>query len=191
MNEIFKDHLTRFISIGEDEFQKVVSFFQIKKFRKKEDLLREGQICRYNYFVLQGCLRKFFINEKGEEQTTDFALENWWITDNLAFERQVKAGMNIQAVEQSVILQIDHSSSEKLFREHPVMERYFRMIYHRAYAAAQNRIRLLYEYSREELYKQFITHYPEFVKRIPQYLLASFLGFTPEYLSEIKNKMRS
>ncbi|WP_223815814.1 hypothetical protein [Adhaeribacter rhizoryzae] len=78
-----------------------------------------------------------------------------------------------------------------MLHQHPKLERYFRMIYQRAYAASQMRIKYLYDLSREELFYHFLDHYPDFVQRIPQYLLASFLGFTPEYLSEIRSKKRS
>jgi CRP-like cAMP-binding protein len=159
--------------------------------RKKENLLVEGQICKYHYFVLNGCLRKFFINEKGNEQTTEFAIENWWITDNIAYEYRLPTEFYIQAVEDSEVLSIDNYSQEKLLIEFPKMERYFRFIYQRAFAAAQMRIKYLYAFSKEEFYYHFNKNYPEFVQRIPQYLIASFLGFSPEYLSEIRNKSRS
>ncbi|WP_312175311.1 Crp/Fnr family transcriptional regulator [Chryseobacterium sp.] len=189
--EIFKQHLDKFIGIDDEEFSSVISYFQVLEVKKKQDLMSEGEICRSMFFVVKGCLRKFFINEKGIEQTTEFAIENWWITDTFAYERQIKSDFSIQAVEKSVILKIDFQSQEALLIKHPVMERYFRMIYQRAYAAAERRIRYLYEFSREELYVHFSTQYPLFIQRIPQYLIASFLGFTPEYLSEIRAKLRS
>lgn len=189
--ESFKQHLDKFISINEEEFTSILSFFQVLDVKKKQNLMDEGEICRSMFFVAKGCLRKFFINEKGVEQTTEFAIENWWITDTFAYERQLKSGFSIQTVEKSVILTIDFHSQEELLRKHPVMERYFRMIYQRAYAAAERRIRYLYEFSREELYMHFSNQYPWFIQRIPQYLIASFLGFTPEYLSEIRAKLRS
>jgi CRP-like cAMP-binding protein len=159
--------------------------------RKKENLLVEGQICKYHYFVLSGCLRKFFVNEKGNEQTTEFAIENWWITDHIAFEHRLPTEFYIQAVENSDILYIDNDSQEKLLTEFPKMERYFRFIYQRAFAAAQMRIKYLHTFSKEEFYNHLIEKHPEFVQRIPQYLIASYLGFTPEYLSEIRSKSRS
>ncbi|MEC5173700.1 MULTISPECIES: Crp/Fnr family transcriptional regulator [Chryseobacterium] len=189
--ETFKQHLDKFIGIDDEEFSSVISYFQVLEVKKKQDLMSEGEICRSMFFVVKGCLRKFFINEKGIEQTTEFAIENWWITDTFAYERQIKSDFSIQAVEKSVILKIDFQSQEALLTKHPVMERYFRMIYQRAYAAAERRIRYLYEFSREELYVHFSTQYPWFIQRIPQYLIASFLGFTPEYLSEIRAKLRS
>ncbi|UTX48210.1 Crp/Fnr family transcriptional regulator [Chryseobacterium sp. MA9] len=189
--DTFKAHLDKFITINDEEFASIISFFQILKVKKKENLMFEGDICKFKYFVLEGCLRKFFVNEKGVEQTTEFAIENWWMSDTFAFEKQMKSSFNIQAVENSSILAIDFQSQEILLKKHPVMERYFRMVYQTAYAAAEKRIRYIYEMTKEEYYVHFSTLYPWFIQRIPQYLIASFLGFTPEYLSEIRAKLRS
>ncbi|WP_415325989.1 Crp/Fnr family transcriptional regulator [Chryseobacterium sp. MMS23-Vi53] len=189
--ETFRQHLDKFITINDEEFALILSFFQMLEIKKKQDLMVDGEVCKSMFFVLKGCLRKFFINEKGIEQTTEFAIENWWITDTFAYEHQIKSDFCIQAVERSTILTIDLQMQEELLKKHPVMERYFRMIYQRAYAASERRIRYLYEMSREELYLHFSTQYPWFIQRIPQYLIASFLGFTPEYLSEIRAKLRS
>lgn len=187
----FKAHLNKFITVTDEEYASILSFFEAVEVRKKQNLMLEGEVCRNIYFVVKGCLRKFFINEKGVEHTTQFAIENWWITDTFAYERQMQTDFNIQAVEHSTILVIDFKTQESLFEKHPIMERYFRIVYQRAYAASERKIRYLYEYSREELYVHFSTLYPWFIQRIPQYLVASFLGFTPEYLSEIKAKLRS
>jgi CRP-like cAMP-binding protein len=191
MSNIFKKHIGKFAVLNDEEFSEILAFFQIRLVKKKENLLVEGQVCRYNYFVFNGCLRKFFVTGKGLEQTTDFAIENWWITDNIAYEHRLPTEFYIQAVERSEVLTIDHYSQEKLLAAHPKMERYFRFIYQRAYAASQVRIKLLYELSKEELYGQFNKQFPEFVRRVPQHLLATFLGFTPEYLSEIRKKHNS
>jgi CRP-like cAMP-binding protein len=191
MSAIFKNHLEKFITINENDFTEIMSFFTEKKVRKKHNLLAEGEMSKFNYFVVSGCLRKFFINEKGSEQTTEFAIENWWITDNIAYERRTTSGFYIQAVENAHVLMIEYQSQEKLLARFPGMERYFRFIYQRAYAAAQMRIKYLYDMSKEQFYLHFIESHPEFAQRVPQYLIASYLGLTPEYLSEIRNKRRS
>ncbi len=189
--EIFRSHIEKFIELNEEEFTGISAFFQVVNFKRKENLLVEGQICKSHYFVLKGCLRKFFINEKGVEQTTEFAIENWWMTDNMAYEKKLPTEFYIQAVEHSEVLLIDSSSQEKMLAEFPKMERYFRFIYQRAYAASQMRFKYLHEFSKEDSYLHFCKEQPQFVQRIPQYLVASFLGFTPEYLSELRNKYRS
>ncbi|HFK5521088.1 TPA: Crp/Fnr family transcriptional regulator [Elizabethkingia anophelis] len=191
MSLIFQQHIEKFVQISSDEFEEIKKYFDTKEVAKKENLLEEGQICRYHYFVLTGLLRKFYINEKGIEQTTEFAIETWWLTDNFAYERNVPTEFYIQAVENSVVLYITQEKQEKLLEKFPVMERYFRFVYQRAFAAAQKRIKFLFSFSKEEFYFQAVKNHPDFVQRVPQYLIASYLGFTPEYLSEIRKRLRS
>jgi len=102
--ETFRQYLEKFISVTDDEFSSILSFFQPMDSKKKQNLMTEGEICRSMYFVVKGCLRKFFINEKGVEQTTEFAIENWWITDTFAYERQSVSNFSIQSVEKSHLL---------------------------------------------------------------------------------------
>ncbi len=184
-------HIRKFTGIGEDDMKEILSFFETVELKKKQNLLTEGSICKYNYFVVNGLLRMFFVNDKGIEQTTQFALENWWIADYTSFQQQGPSEYYIQAVEQTKALAISYDKMEALLQQYPAMERYFRMVHQRANAAAQYRIKTLYNLSREEMYHSFSSRYPEFVQRVPQYLLASFLGFTPEYLSEIRAKRKS
>ncbi|WP_156309503.1 Crp/Fnr family transcriptional regulator [Sphingobacterium endophyticum] len=191
MSLIFQQHIEKFIQISSDEFEEIKKFFDTKEVAKKENLLEEGQICRYHYFVLTGLLRKFYINEKGIEQTTEFAIETWWLTDNFAYERNITTEFYIQAVEKSLVLYITQENQEKLLEKFPMMERYFRFVYQRAFAAAQKRIQFLFSFSKEEFYFQAVKNHPDFVQRVPQYLIASYLGFTPEYLSEIRKRIRS
>lgn len=191
MAQNLKNHIAKFVAISDKEFEDIFYFFKSANFKKKQNLVEAGEISRCHFFVLSGCLRKYFVNVNGVEQTTEFAIENWWITDNMAFEHQAKTDFYIQAVENSQVLFISANDQERLLQQYPKMERYFRFIYQRAYAAAQLRFRYLYEFSKEEFYLHLTKNHPEFVQRIPQYLIASFLGFTPEYLSEIRSKKRS
>ncbi|TYR32160.1 Crp/Fnr family transcriptional regulator [Sphingobacterium phlebotomi] len=188
MSEILKNHIKKFVKISEEEFEEILTFFTVRPVSKKENLLQEGQVCKYHYFVLKGLLRKFYINEKGIEQTTEFAIETWWMTDNIAYEHRLPTEFYIQSVEKSEILCITQDNQEKLLGNFPVMERYFRFVYQRAYAAAQMRVKYLFSLSKEEFYFELLRKHPEFVQRVPQYLIASFLGFTPEYLSEIRKR---
>lgn len=191
MSQIFRNHLEKFIKINDEDFEEILSYFEVKNFAKKENLLEEGQVCKYNYFVLNGLLRKFFINEKGTEQITEFAIETWWMTDNISYEHKVPSEFYIQTVEKSEILVISSDSQEKLLEEFPMLERYFRFVYQRAYAANQMRVKYIFSLSKEEFYFNLLKKQPAFVQRVPQYLIASFLGFTPEYLSEIRKRIVS
>lgn len=188
MSATLKAHIEKYIRVSDADFAGILSFFETLAMRKKANLLTEGKVCRYHYFVVRGCLRMFFVNEKGVEQTTHFALEQWWLSDYASFESGKASDFYIQAVEQTEVLVISAAAQEAMLQQYPQMERYFRLVYQRANAAAQFRIKALYSLSREALYHHFNSRYPEFVQRIPQYLLASFLGFTPEYLSEIRSR---
>ena len=185
---MLKTHIDKFVKISDEEFADIIKCFQAQTFKKKENLLNEGQVCKINYFVLKGILRKFFINEKGVEQTTEFAIENWWMTETFSYLNQTPTEFYIQAVENAEVLAIHQNAYNNLLEKHPIMEKYFRCIYQKACAAAQMRIKFLYEHSREELYHHFRRSQPGFLQRVPQYLIASYLGFTPEYLSEIRRK---
>lgn len=191
MSELLFKHINKFLPLKKEDMPGIASHFKKITLKKKEHLLAEGNICHSNYFVEKGLLRLFYINEKGIEQTTHFAMENWWMADYASFSMQKPSTFFIQAVEKTEVLALEYSAQEQLLKDFPVLERYFRLIHQRAHAASQFRIRWLYELSKEEAYHDFANAYPEFVQRIPQYLLASFLGFTPEYLSEIRAKRKS
>ncbi|OIN56828.1 Crp/Fnr family transcriptional regulator [Arsenicibacter rosenii] len=191
MTDALLNHISRYISLPEESAGEISVFFTPLSLRKKENLMEAGQVCRNHYFVVKGCLRLFFIDEKGIEQTIQFALENWWLADYTSFSNQKPSAFFIQAIEKSEVLAIDVHAQERMLQQFPVLERYFRIIHQRAHAAAQYRQQYTHDMTREEMYLHFAQSYPEFVQRVPQYLLASFLGFTPEYLSEIRSRNRS
>lgn len=179
-------HIRKFIDLDESEAAIVISHFRSENFKKKTLLLEEGTISNTQYFVQKGCLRLYIINEKGNEQTLQFAIENWWITDYMSLQTQRPTHFYIQAVENSEVLAIDIKSLDELLALLPKMERYFRLILQKSFAASQMRIKYLYTQSAEERYHFFNNLQPEFVQRIPQYMLASYLDFSAEFMSKIR-----
>ncbi|MES2427582.1 MAG: Crp/Fnr family transcriptional regulator [Bacteroidota bacterium] len=167
----------------------VLSFFETGTFKKKTILQEEGKRCTSYYFVVKGCLRLYFTDHNGAEQTQQFALENWWMTDLNAFRSGRPSAYTIQALEETEVLVITAANYEALLAEFPVIEKYFRLIYERAYAASLLRIQMISRMPKDEFYELFRSKYPEFMQRIPQKVLASFLGFTPEYLSELRKNV--
>lgn len=184
----FIKNLLRFIDLNEQEIQAVNRYIRPVNLKKKEYLLEAGQVCRGLYFVEKGCLRMFFINDKSVEQIVQFALDGWWMADHFSFMDCKPSEYYIQAIEKSEVLSIDSSVFEQLLADVPRMERYFRIIMQRALAASQVRTRLMFEMTKEEFYQHFATSFPEFVQRVPQYMVASYLGLTPEYVSELRKK---
>lgn len=179
-------HIRKFIDLDEDEAAIVTSYFGNENHPKKTLLLKEGQICTNQYFILKGCLRLYIINDKGNEQTLQFGIENWWITDFMSLQTQNPSRFYIQTVENSEVLTINKNAFDDLLVKLPKMERYFRLILQKSYAASQMRIMFLYTKSAEERYHHFNSLQPEFVQRIPQYMLASYLDFSAEFMSKIR-----
>ena len=181
-------HIRKFVSLSEEEEEILSPYLKEKTLKKKDYLLKEGQICMANHFVAKGCLRMFYITEEGNEQMIQFAIDNWWMTDYMSFDSQKSSQFNIQAVENSEIIFLEKKTLEELFTKLPKLERYFRIIVQKAYAASVMRLRYIFTQSGEERFHHFNKSFPEFVQRVPQYMLASYLGFSAEFLSKIRAK---
>lgn len=182
------NHIQNYIQLDENSIQEICTHFKSLSIDNKEYLVKEGQICKSYYFVKKGCLRMFYNNDKGFEQIIQFAIEGWWLTDYFSIDSQQASEYNTQAIEASEILSIDKASFDKLTEKAPLLERYFRVMAQRGLAASQFRLKQIFSLSKEEMYLHFNSLFPYFIQRVPQYMLASYLGITPEYLSEIKKK---
>lgn len=130
----------------------------------------------------------YFIDSRMNEQITQFALENWWMADHFSYIDKKPSPYFIQAIEKTEVLAINANSLEAMLHEIPQMERYFRIVMQRALAASQLRLKYMYEMSKEEFYQHFVASFPEFAQRVPQYMIASYLGLTPQYVSELRKK---
>jgi len=188
MQKTLFQHLSKFIDLSEKEVEVFRKYIETHQFKKKEYILNAGKVCKYLYFVEEGCLRMYFVNNKGVEQITQFALEGWWLSDYQSFTNQKPSDYYIQAIEDATIISIDYQNLEILLNELPKAEKYFRKMLQKTVAGAQIRSKLLYEMSKEEFFVHFSTSFPEFMQRVPQYMIASYLGLTPEYLSELRKK---
>jgi len=188
MHKNIIQHIRKFVDLSESEVVTFNKYVEIHQLKKKEFILQESKICKHLYFVEKGCLRMYFINKKGIEQITQFALDGWWISDYQSFMNLTPSDYYIQTIEESRIVSIDKQNLDNLLIELPLLERYFRIMMQNAVASAQLRSKLLYEMSKEEFYFHFSTSFPKFMLRVPQYMIASYLGLTPEYLSELRKK---
>jgi len=182
------EHIRKFVDLNDNEEQTLNKYIKSHSYQKKENLLSAGQVCRPLFFVAEGCLRMFFINSKSTDQITQFAIDGWWLTDFYSFMDGKPSKYYIQSVERSRVISIDIRVFDTLLEELPQLERYFRIIFQRNLAASQLRTKLVSDMSKEEFYHHFSTSFPEFVQRVPQYMVASYLGLTPEYVSELRKK---
>ena len=189
MHERILKNVSRFIELTPDETRYFVSLLKHKKIRKRQYLVQEGDIARYEYFVNEGCLRTFHTDDKGMEHNVQFSIEDWWTGDMYSFLTQTPGKYNIIAIEDSDLSCIDREAQELLYTKVPKFEKFFRHLLQNAFIALQERILSGMSESAEERYLNFRKKYSEMDKRIPQNQIASFLGITPESLSRIRKQL--
>ncbi len=147
-----------------------------------------NQYVRHQYFVLEGCLRTYLIDSLGKEHTIQFGVENWWVSDYIAYYKEVPSIFNIECLEDCKLLKVSKEKLMLLFESHHNVERYFRKQLENAFVAFQTRILSSLNLSAEERYQSFITTYPDIEQRVKNYQIASYLGITPESLSRIRKQ---
>lgn len=181
-------HIQRYVTLSPEEQELICSKMELKTLKKKEHLLQPGKVCAGNYFILKGCTRQYFVNKKLNEQIIHFGLESWWVADQSSLLNQRPSTCYIQALEPTQLLMLSEKNRMSLSAQVPALESYFRIMMQKAFVAAQNRIEFLFNMTDEERYFHFSGLFPDFMQRVPQYMLASYLGFTPQFLSRLRAK---
>ena len=179
-------HIEHYIPFQQDDKLLLSSLVKARRILKRQYLLQADTICRHESFVVEGCLRMFYMDEKGDEYTLRFAIENWWISDLESLLSGKPSGYHIEALENTIVLQLDVPSLEILYNKIPLFDRYFRILHQHAFIAQSKRILQNISLTGEERYKKFMETYPQWHARIPQKYIASYLGITPEFLSQIR-----
>lgn len=190
-HELILKNISRFINLNQEEQDLYVSLFTEKKIKKKDFLLRQGEIAKYDYFITKGCLKVYNIDTKGSEHISMFAIKDWWSGDMASFITQQPANYFIQALEESEVLQISKENFDLLFERIPKFERFYRILYQRSLVTYIQRSDQNISFSAEDRYLKFIKEYPSLINRISQKNIAAYLGVTPEFLSLLRKKMAS
>jgi CRP-like cAMP-binding protein len=191
MFELLYKKITEKIPLSEEEFEVCKALFTPRKVRKKQFLLQEGDVSKYQIFVNKGLLRSYTIDEKGAEHILQFALEGWWTADLYSFFTEEPSLFNIEALEDSELLLINRPSWETLLEKLPVLERYFRILIQNSLIATQRRLMESLSETAEKKYLKFMQLYPESIQRVPQHMIASYLGITRETLSRLRRDIAS
>jgi CRP-like cAMP-binding protein len=181
-------NISRFITLTPEEEEYFTSLLKVKKLKKKQYLLQEGDIARHEYFVNKGCLRTYTIDEKGQEHVIQFAIEDWWIGDMYSFLTQTPAKYTIDALEDSEVCCLEKNALEELYVKIPKFEKFFRHLLQNAFISLQERVVGNLSQPADERYCTFITKYSDMEKRLPLKQIASYLGITPESLSRIRSQ---
>jgi len=190
MFELLFEKFSEKIELTEAEKKLSRSFFIPKKLRRKQYLLQEGDVCKYVAFVEKGLLRSFTVDDKGHEHITQFAFEGWWIADQVSFLTGEPSEYNIEALEDCELLLLTKQAEDEMLEKIPKFERYFRILLQNNLIATQKRLASSLSQTAEERYNELISSCPDTLpKRLPQHMLASFLGISPETFSRIRKQM--
>ncbi|MEX2641086.1 MAG: Crp/Fnr family transcriptional regulator [Balneolales bacterium] len=177
------------VSLTAEEWELCKYNFRPKRMLKRQFLLQEGDVCHRLTFAEKGALFSYSVDPKGGQHVIQFAFEGWWIADLQSFFTNTPSSFNIEVLEDSDLLIIDRKNHDMLLNEIPAYERYQRIILQNAYVALQQRVENSLGLTAEEKYARLIRKNPEFMNWVPQHLVASYLGISPETLSRVRGQL--
>ena len=187
MFEIFEDYITANGHFTQEDLHLMRSLAIIKKVRRKEFLLQEGEVCKYKMFVAKGLLRAYYLKNDGTEQIMRFSAENNWMTDHDSFKNQTPSKGNIEALENTEVILWTRESMAKLFASIPALKLYMERLIENTLMATHERVFRILSSTSEEKYEDFITSFPDVFRRVPLHMVASYLGVSRETLSRIRH----
>jgi CRP/FNR family transcriptional regulator len=191
MYKIFQKYIDCKIELSPEQADWIRSLSVVKKLRKHQYLLQEGNICKQHAFVTKGCLRSYSVDSAGAEHIVKFAVEHWWIADRDSLLSGEPAKLNIDAVEDSEAVLISKEDFALICQQIPAFDGMVNNLLQSAYHASQKRILANISLSACEKYEYFIQRYPDLALRIPLGMIASYLGISPETLSRIRKQVMS
>ncbi len=188
MSNQLSNYISKCVKLSDEALNEVNAFFEYKKISKKSIILSEGEVCKYESFVLNGCIKTYFVDNNGFEVILTFATENWWVSDLTSFQDMTPSKMYIEAIEDSELLVLTLEAKTLLLTKYPALEKMFRLMVQRHLASYQERLFANIALTAEERYNQFLQKFPDLPLRIPQHLIASYLGISPEFLSRLRSR---
>lgn len=179
-------NISRCTTLPYDQQQRFLAALEVKQVPKKTLLLRAGEQCDFEAYVNKGCVRSYFLDAHGHEVTLQFGVEDWWVSDVVSVVEGKPSRLFIEAVEDSELLLIHRDKKEDLYLDVPALERVFRIMLQRNLGALQDRLFATMAWPAEERYEAFLKRFPDLPNRVPQHMIASYLGITPEFLSKLR-----
>lgn len=185
----FYKNIRKFVNLSDEELEKFTSRYLHKKVEMNEVLLKEGEVCEFEGYAVEGCFKVFYKDENLREHILYFAIEDWWVLDIASFVSGNTLSLNIQALEDSVTLRIDRATKEQMYIDIPKVERLFRIMNQNSLAAMQVRMISMLHKNADRRYLDFIERYPMLMNRIVQHQIASYLGISHEFFSKLRKKI--
>jgi len=182
-------YIAKYVNLTNAEEDFLTSRLTSRKYLKGQYILNQGDISKMQCFIISGCTKMFYLDDNGQEHIIMFSIEDWWTSDLGSFISQTPSDFNVQCLENTEIIEFSYDNIEEIFLEIPKLERFFRKVIEKAFVASQKRIIRNFSLTAKERYVIFRNNYPKIEQRIPQYMIASYLGITKEFLSKIKKQL--
>ncbi|TCN54665.1 Crp/Fnr family transcriptional regulator [Flavobacterium circumlabens] len=187
---LLKEHVLKIASITDEEFDYFFSHFKPETFKKGQSIISEGDVVDKEYFVIDGCLKAFFVNDEVKMYILQFAMPTWWASDYAALYNKTKATINVDCVSDAAILSLSNSDREKICSELHQAEHFFRWRTNKGYVAAQKRLLSFMNNDTKTRYEELLVLYPALYNTVPKHLIAAYLGVSRETLSRLYNSSK-
>ena len=189
LTDLIAQNVSAHVSLDDEAKEIFVSMLKHQSVKRKHLLLKEGEVCRVSSFVISGCLRGYSIDNNGFEHVLNFAGPGWWMADMYSLITQKPGSLNIEALEDTEILTLSKTDQERLYKQAPCFERFFRIITENSLVAYQQRLMDNLSLTAEERYTNFCKRYPGMVNVLPAKQIAAYIGVTPEFFSKMKHQL--
>lgn len=181
-------NIARYVELTEDEKEQFISILKVSRVKKRQFVIQPGYPCEHRHYIQEGAFRVFYMDETGKEHTISIGIEDWFFTDLYSYIHKQPATYFAEALEDAVIFKMRYDDVEELCSKVHAFSQFFRMITEKAFANSRKRIISNISKSSEERYWEYLEKYPHIVNRVPQYVIASYLGISPEFLSKIRSR---
>jgi CRP-like cAMP-binding protein len=185
----FLNYINNYINLTEKEIAILRSNTNYKKYLKGDYIVQQGAVCKHTNFIISGCTKNFYVDQQGQEHIVTFAIENWWSADLSSFITQTPSDFNVKCIEATEVIQFTYQNQDEIFQNIPKMETLFRKLLEKALVSSQKRIVNNFSLSAKDQYLYFKKQFSTIEQRVPQYMVASYLGITKEFLSKIKTEL--
>ena len=189
INKLIESLSSDLFPLGEEEIAQLKSAFKERRIKRRQFILQKGDVCKHYTFVAEGCLKLYKIDQNGKEHNLQFTIEDEWISDLGSLYSETPSEVYIEAIEQSMVLQIERKDLVYLYTHYPNIDRRFRVVIENSFIALQQRMFQNISSMAEERYSNFLKTHPNLFNRISNVQIASYLGVTPEFLSTIRKKI--
>ena len=188
MFEIFENYIRQKVKISDDEIAMIQAASSVRKLRKGQSILHEGEVWAITCFIASGCCRLYRYDKEGTDHTARFGIENWWISDQESYNNQTPSYYNIEALAASTVIVWTKEKWDELLTIIPAIRLFNEQLLARGYESSQRRIFSLISHTATEKYLEFQQTYPGVFNSVPLHMVASYLGISRETLSRIRRE---